>query len=53
MGNMAADGPGTARHWIVAIIAAAIVIAALLIFGGRQADTPQPAPPPQAPTETQ
>jgi hypothetical protein len=39
---MAADAPGTARHWIVAIIAAAIVIGGLLIFGGRQ-DAPPPA----------
>jgi hypothetical protein len=39
---MAADGPGTARHWIVAIIAAAIVIGGLLMFGGRQ-NAPVPA----------
>jgi len=32
---MASEGPGTARHWIVAIVAAAIVLAGLLIFGGR------------------
>ncbi|MGH6928444.1 MAG: hypothetical protein ACREEV_09020 [Dongiaceae bacterium] len=37
----AADAPGTARHWIVAIIAAAIDIGGLLMFGGRQT-----APPP-------
>ena len=39
---MAADAPGTARHWIVAIIAASIVIGGLLIFGGRQ-HAPPPA----------
>jgi hypothetical protein len=33
---MATDGRETARHWIVAIIAAAIVIGGLLMFGGRQ-----------------
>jgi hypothetical protein len=40
---MATERTGTARHWIVAIIAAAIVLAALLIFGGRK-DEPAPAP---------
>ena len=40
---MATEDAGTARHWIVAIIAAAIVLAALLIFGGRK-DEPAPAP---------
>jgi hypothetical protein len=39
---MAADTPGMARHWIVAIIAAAIVIVGLLMFGGRQ-NAPAPA----------
>jgi hypothetical protein len=38
---MAADVPETARHWIVAIVAAAIVIGGLLIFGGRP-DAPAP-----------
>lgn len=37
---MAADGTGTARHWIVSIIAAAIVLAGLLIFGGREPGPP-------------
>jgi hypothetical protein len=41
---MASDSPGTARHWIVAIIAAAIVLAGLLIFGGRPNESPAPAP---------
>jgi hypothetical protein len=40
---MASDGPGTARHWIVAIIAAAIVLGAFLIFGGRPDEAPAPA----------
>jgi hypothetical protein len=39
---MAADAPGTARHWLVAILAAAIVIGGLLMFGGRQ-NVPAPA----------
>jgi hypothetical protein len=41
---MASEGPGTARHWIVAIIAAAIVLGGLLIFGGRPDVLPAPAP---------
>jgi hypothetical protein len=41
---MASEGPGTARHWIVAIIAAAIVLAGLLIFGGRPDEPSAPAP---------
>jgi hypothetical protein len=45
---MGSEAPGTARHWIVAIIAAAIVLGALLIFGGRP-----DAPPPQAPANQQ
>jgi len=45
---MASQGPSTARHWIVAIIAAAIVLGGLLIFGGRS-----DAPPSQAPANQQ
>jgi hypothetical protein len=41
---MASDAPGTARHWIVAIIAAGIVLAGLLIFGGHPDQTPPAAP---------
>jgi len=41
---MVSEGPGTARHWIVAIIAAAIVLGALLIFGGRPDAPTAPAP---------
>ena len=41
---MASEGPGTARHWIVAIIAAAIVLAGVLIFGGRPNEPSAPAP---------
>ena len=37
---MATESAGTARHWIVAIIAAAIVLAGLLIFGGRKDEAP-------------
>ena len=47
---MASEGAGTARHWIVAIIAAAIVLAGLLIFGGRQLP---PLAPPTADQQTQ
>ena len=41
---MATEDAGTARHWIVAIIAAAIVLAGLLIFGGHPDEPPAPAP---------
>jgi hypothetical protein len=48
---MGSEGPGTARHWIVAIIAAASVLAGLLIFGCHP-DEPSalaPAPASQPP----
>jgi hypothetical protein len=43
---MGSEGPGTARHWIVAILAAAIVLAGLLIFGGHPNEPTAPAPAP-------
>jgi hypothetical protein len=33
-------GAGTARHWIVAIIAAAIVLGGVIFFGGNPNETP-------------
>ena len=42
---MVAEESGTVRHWIVAAIAAAIVLGGVLVFGGRP---PEPVPAPSA-----
>jgi hypothetical protein len=47
---MVADESGTVRHWIVAAIAAAIVLGGVLVFGGRPPE-PMPAPSVEQPSQ--
>jgi len=48
---MTVEGAETAGHWIVAILAAAIVIGGILMFGGRPQE-PASAPATELPAQS-